>query len=150
MRLLASALIASLLVVGGGSAPAGVSHDRALHPDVRVALERVPGGIVVDETTVVWPALGMMLETAVGRAVSDCATDAVCAFSGGSGGGTKLQWSSCGTHSTAALSKVGSIVNERSGTLKARAGTTVRASASVGSWANVPAAYVYDITNVTC
>lgn len=150
MHLIASALITSLLVLGSGSAPSDALPGRALHPDLQAALERVPGGVLVDGTTVVWPEQGMTLEAPVARAVGSCATDAVCAYSETNRGGSKLQWTSCGTHSTAALSKVGSIANARSGTLKARAGTTVRASASSGSSANVPAAYMYDITNVTC
>lgn len=150
MSILVSVLISSLLVLGGGGLPASAPADARLHPDVRHALERVPGGVVVHGGMAVWPELDMTLEVSWPWAVGSCATDAVCAYSGANRGGTKLQWNSCGTHSTAALSEVRSIANARSGTLDARDGTTVRASASAGSSANVPAIYASDITNVTC
>lgn len=150
MRLITSAVVASLIVIGGITSHDELS-DHDLHPDIQYALERVPGGVLVDERTVIWPAHDMLLEVPLeARAVAGCADDSVCAFSQVDGGGTKLQWGSCGTHSTTALSVVRSIANARSGTLQARQGTTVRASASVGSWTNVPAAYVWDITNVKC
>lgn len=152
MRLITFALLASLLAVGGGAA--STDHPGGeLHPDVEYALEQVPGGIVVGEREAYWPELDMTLEVqaVAARAVGTCATGSVCAYSAANRGGTKLQWGSCGTHSTAAIATVGSIANARSsGTLNARQGTTVRASASSGSSTNVPAAYTSSITNVQC
>lgn len=154
MRLITFALSASLIAVSGGGA---VSTEARLlgdlHPHVEYALEQVPGGIVLGERTAYWPELDMTLEVQSedARAVGTCATGSVCAYSASNGGGTKLQWGSCGTHYTTAIATVGSIANARSsGTLNAREGTTVRASASAGSSSNVPFAYTSSITNVRC
>lgn len=154
MHLIVFALLASLLTAsGGGAAPVEDRPVGEIHPHVEYALEQVPGGIAVGERVAYWPELDMTLEVqaVAARAVGTCATGSVCAYSAANRGGTKLQWGSCGTHSTAAIATVGSIANARSsGTLNARQGTTVRASASAGSSANVPAAYTSGITNVAC
>lgn len=111
------------------------------HPDVEYALSEVPGGIVVDEHTVIWPELEMQLSVAPEwtRAVGTCATGQYCAYSKSNRGGTKLSWTSCTTVSTAALASVGSIANARSsGTVQARSSAgTVLATVSAGGSVNV-------------
>lgn len=140
-----AAIVLTLSLAG----PAAASE--AVHPDVAFALAAEPGGVATGYGSAEWPDLGMTLTVPVGRAVGTCATGSICAYSSGALGGTKLSWSTCGSKSTAALSQVGSIANARSsGTLHARVGTTVRASAGANAYANVPAAYQPSITNVFC
>lgn len=122
-----------------------------VHPDVAYALAVEPGGVPMSYSSASWPELGMRIDVPMGRAVGTCATGSICAFSTSGLGGTKLSWTTCGSKSTAALSQVGSIGNARSsGTLQARQGATVRASASANSQANVPIAYWPSITNIFC
>lgn len=152
-RTLASLAIATVLVLSA-AAPAAVADEASdLHPDVEYALANQPGGYATSFGSAVWPALGMELEVVsdYARAVGTCATGSICAYSSSGLGGTKLSWTTCGSKSTAALSTVGSIANARtSGTLQARQGATVRASAGANSQANVPVAYWSSITNVFC
>jgi hypothetical protein len=114
-----------------------------LHPDVEYALESVPGGVAVSDTTVVWPALGMVLEaaseSATQRAVGSCATGTYCAYALPNLQGSKLTFTICTTVSTAALQSVGSIANGRSsGSVRARnsSGATLATAGANGS-ANV-------------
>ncbi|GAA3210612.1 hypothetical protein [Microbacterium terregens] len=132
------------------SAPA--AHAREITPDheIAYALEQVPDGYATSEHTASWPRIGMEMVSSLAItsfAVGSCATGAICAYSGYSLTGSKLSWSSCSTYSTAALPSVGSIANARSsGTLRARNGTTVVATAGAGGQANVWSA----VTNVQC
>ncbi|WP_309102700.1 hypothetical protein [Microbacterium sp.] len=155
------ALAALALAVGLAGTPSAVAATQAPaedpHPAVKYALAAEPGGIAVTETSGFWPELGMRLnvlpsepQAAAVLAVGDCATGAICAYSAAGQAGVKLTWSSCGSKSTAALGIVGSIANGRSGTLSARQGTTVRASAGSNSYANVPVSFRASITNVYC
>ncbi len=151
---LATALgVAALLTLSAAPTPAARADVALVHPEVAYALLAEPGGVATSWSTAEWPALDMTLTVSgVGaRSVGSCATGAVCAYSQASQGGTKLEWTSCGSKSTAALATVGSSANARSsGTLQARQGTTVRASATAGNAANVPIAYRSLITNVYC
>lgn len=148
---LALGLAGSPTAVAAAQAPA-----ETLHPAVEYALAAEPGGFAVTETSALWPELGMRLDvleagSALGRAVGDCATGSICAYSAAGQAGVKLTWSSCGSKSTSALGTVGSIANGRSsGTLSARQASTVRASAGANSYANVPVSYRSSITNVYC
>lgn len=138
------------LIVGGTTA-AQAAEEPDVHPDVAFALAAVPGGVVVDWHTAVWPETGMLIEVPGGFSVGSCATGAICAYSSAGIAGTKLSWTTCGTKSTAALSTVGSIANARSsGTLRALEGATSRASAAAGTYANVPISYRSLITSVSC
>lgn len=151
MRLLASAVVASLLTIGGSGLPAIGDDRQDLHPDVEYALEHVPGGTALSARSAEWPELDLTLEVPLAPLTLNCSSGSVCAFSGSGGTGTKLEWGSCGTHSTSALSRVRSISNAKSGvTLYARQGTTVRASATGGSLTDVPLADAPNITNVNC
>lgn len=124
--------------------PAAANADTdELHPDVEYALEAVPGGIAVNDTTVVWPALGMILEaepeSAALRAVGSCATGTYCAFASPGLRGSKLTFTICTNVSTAGLQSVGSIANGRStGSVHARnsSGATLGTAGANGS-ANV-------------
>lgn len=132
--------------------PAAYSADGDhVAPEVAYALEVEPGGVVVDYWNAIWPEQHMTLTVPrdIGRAaVGSCANGRVCAFNGQRLSGAYLSWTSCGSHSTAALSgSVRSIANARSsGTLRARNGTTVIASATANSWMNVYGT----TTNVYC
>jgi hypothetical protein len=154
-RMLGICIVTVALVL---AAPlAGSADERAVHPDVAYALAAEPGGVVLSYTAAEWPDLGMRIDAATSasgvgpQAVGTCATGSICAYSSTGISGTKLSWTTCGSKSTAALAQVGSIANARSsGTLQARQGTTVRASASANAYANVAVAYQASITNVFC
>ena len=133
------AVVAAALLSIGAAAPAHA--EPPLHSDIAYAIAAVPGGIVVDEHTVVWPELGMELRVApmTARAVGTCATGQYCAYAQADRGGTKLSWTTCTTVSTAALASVKSIANARSsGKVQARnSAGTVLATASAGASVNV-------------
>lgn len=119
-----------------------------LHPDVAAALERVPGGVVIDARHARWPELGMRIDVPADddRAVGSCATGNVCAFSGTGLSGTRVSWSSCGTYAPGIT--VRSIANARSaGYVQARSSSgSVLATAIAGSSANVSGA----VADVRC
>ena len=156
---LTAAIAATLLILAAAPGAAQAAELPDVHPDVAYALAAEPGGIATSYNTAEWPELGMKITvpsttqrtvTAL-AAVGSCATGYICAYSGASLSGTRLQWSTCGSKSTTALGSVGSIANGRSsGTLQARQGTTVRASAGASSYANVSASYRTAISNVYC
>ncbi|WP_091227561.1 hypothetical protein [Microbacterium sp. 3J1] len=133
-------IVATALLLLGTGAPAQAS-ERGLHPDVRYALEAVPSGVIVDDTTVVWPELDMTLTVAssTGRSVGSCATGTYCAYSGSNRSGTKLAFGVCTVVSTSALAVVGSIANARpSGNVQARTSAgTILATAGAGTGVNV-------------
>lgn len=154
----AMALALGLVVSAPAAAHAAKTAPSDVHPAVAYALSTEPGGIVTGYASAEWPHLGMTLDVAAANsdpvsvfAVGTCATGSICAYSDGGLAGVKLSWSTCGSKSTAALATVGSIANARSsGTLSAREGTTIRASAGVNTYANVPISYRAAITNVYC
>lgn len=142
------ALVIGALTLSVG--PASAETERVA-PEVAFALQVQPGGVVVDYWHAEWPELGMTLtvpSTSARAAVGACANGRVCAFNGYGATGSFLSWSGCGSHSTAALSgSVRSIGNARSsGTLHARNGSSVVASAAPGKSANVYAT----VTNIYC
>jgi hypothetical protein len=152
MRKRFALLIVPLLAAAAALLPAAAASAQSadeVHPSIRYALAAEPGGVVVDDSTAYWPAIGMTLTVPreAARSVGPCATGRICAFQSSNLGGAYLSWASCGTYSTAALPSVGSIANARSsGTLQARNGTTVVASAGANSWTNV----FSTVTNVRC
>jgi hypothetical protein len=151
-RTLAAAALALALALAA-SPLAAHAEEAAVHPDVAYALAAEPGGVATSYYSAEWPKLGMTLEVAAVSAfsVGTCATGSICAYSEGAMAGVKLSWTTCGSKSTAALDTVGSIANARStGTLTARQGTTVRATAAANAYANVPLSYRSLITNVYC
>ena len=121
------------------------AHADSVDPQITAALQAVPGGEVLDDHTAYWPALTMTLTVSDRRlreAVGACPNGSVCAFGGVSLTGSRLSWTTCSTFSTTALGvPVRSIADARStGSLQARNGTTVVATANAQSWASVTSA----------
>lgn len=142
------AVVAGAAMILGASTTSAVAD--SLDPAIEYALAHEPGGIVVDEATVVWPHLGMELtvSSATARALStECPTGLICAFGGHNETGTRLTWATCAVHSTAALPNVLSVASARPvNSVQARNGTTVLATAGAGNYVNVYGA----VTNVRC
>lgn len=136
------AIAAAVILLAGVASPAQAAEPE-LHPDVEYAIDAVPGGIVVDETTVVWPALGMVLTAAsdMSRSVGTCGTGNYCAYAGPGRTGTKISFGICTVVSTSALASVGSIANARSsGSVQARnAAGTILGTAAAGTGVDVGA-----------
>lgn len=155
MKLLPAALGLSAALVLLAPTMATASTDSPdVHPDVAYALQVEPGGVVLDYYSAYWPDALMRIDVPnpAARAVGSCATGSMCAFAGQGLGGTKISWATCGSKSVAGLGgQVGSVANARSsGTVQAKQGTTVRASASVNTYANVGVAYMTLISSVSC
>lgn len=151
MRLTMIAVATLVVALLGGNCPATAAEEPEVAPEVAYALEAEPGGVVIDYWNAVWPELDMTLTVPSGvarAAVGNCASGRICAFNGYGASGAYLSWGSCGSHATSALSgSVRSIANARSsGTLYARNGTTIVASAGASSSANV----YRTTTNVFC
>ncbi|HKP07756.1 MAG TPA: hypothetical protein VJU58_10940 [Microbacterium sp.] len=131
--------------------PRAASAVEQVTPDPRIAavMAEVPGGVLLDAHHAVWPELDMVMETpdAVSAfAVGGCATGYVCVFDAANASGAKISWSSCGNPTVSSFT-VRSIANARSaGYAQARYGTTVRATANAGSYANV----FSSVNNVRC
>jgi len=142
-------IVLSLVV---GTVGATSAHADEVIPDAEVAyaLAAEPGGYATGAHTAYWPGSGMTLQSSEAfsiQSVGSCATGAICAYNGLALTGAKLSWTTCGTFSTSALATVKSIANARSsGTLRARNGTTVLATATAGKQANVAGT----VTNVQC
>lgn len=145
--LLAVIAVAALLF---GSPISAQAEEPDRHPDVEYALKAVPGGVVVDPYTVVWPNLGMELSVPERSrlGVGNCPTGLYCAFADTGGSGTRLTFAVCATVSTAALTSVASIANARSsGVVHARNSVgTVLASATAGTMTNAPGG----VTSLRC
>lgn len=149
LRTIATTTLVVAALLSWSSPAAG--NEGEVAPEVAHALEVEPGGVIIDYWNAAWPELDMTftVPSAVSRAaIGNCASGRVCAFNGYGASGSYLSWGSCGSHSTAALSgSVRSIANARSsGTLHARNGTTVVASAGPGATTNVYAT----VTNIYC
>jgi hypothetical protein len=152
MKKFAAAALGVTMVLAGILTGTAAQADEQHHPSVEYALQHEPGGVVLDERTVVWPHLGMTLvvdsDTGLGvQSVGPCATGRVCAFGGANLTGAMLSWTTCGTFATGALPSVGSIANARSsGSLQARNGTNVIVTVGANGSANVNGT----VTNVRC
>lgn len=150
MKKMLTLLAAVALTATIFAAPAANASEITPDHQIEYALKQVPGGYATSDHTAYWPKTGMEMTSSLAIlpfAVGSCATGSICAYSGYSLTGSKLSWTSCSTFSTAALPSVGSIANARSsGTLRARNGTTVVATAGAGGQANVWSA----VTNVQC
>ncbi len=149
MKTVAIGMLAMVACSAAIASPQMAAASEVADPRIAAVMAEVPGGIVVDESRAVWPALGMEMivpgDVSV-FAVGACATGKVCAFDGYNTGGAQLNWSTCGTFSVSAFT-VRSIADARStGYLQARNGTTVVATANAGRSANVYSA----VTNVRC
>lgn len=153
IRRIAAIALGILLMASGMSFPVAARADgSATAPvfEIMRALERVPGGVVMNERTAYWPEFSMTMTVPDERlrdSIGSCPHGSICAFSGVNLGGSRLAWTTCATHSTTALGAVASIANARtSGKLQARYGTTVRATAAAQSWASVTGS----VDNVRC
>ena len=148
MRRAHFAVAGVLALVALGLSTSPTSAD-TVSPEISYALSAVPGGEIVDTDTAYWPELGMTLtlpnanarSAGAASAIGSCPNGSVCAFKGAALTGAMLSWTTCTTHSTAALgSSPRSIADARStGYLQARRGATVVATAWAQSWNNVTA-----------
>lgn len=155
LRLTVAAAVAAVILTAVPALSASAT-DTAVDPQISAALEAVPGGEVVDYYTAYWPEEEMTLtvpgtsahDASARSAIGTCPNGSVCVFSASGLGGSRLSWTSCTVHSTAALGvPVRSIADARStGYLQARNGTTVVATAYAQSWNDVSPAS----TNVRC
>ena len=140
-------LVFSLVSVTGAAA---ASRSDDLDPRIVYALKAEPGGVVIGEHQVYWPHLEMTLtlpEYGPRGLSTQCPVGTICAFLLTNEGGTRLTWGACGTYPTTALPTVGSVASARpTGSVQARNGTTVVATASAGNFVNVFAA----TNNVRC
>jgi Peptidase inhibitor family I36 len=129
-------LTGSLLAAGPATA------DDTPDPRITAALAEHSGGEVIDAHTAYWPDEHMTLHVdnpLLRVAVGNCPNGSICAFSGTNIGGSRISWTTCGTYNTSTLgAPVKSIADARStGSLQARSGTTVLATAIAQSWDNV-------------
>ncbi|GAA3899643.1 hypothetical protein [Microbacterium invictum] len=142
-----SVVAGAAIIIGASTTSAAAA---SVDPAIAYALAHEPGGIVVDEATVVWPHLGMELtvSSVAARGLSSkCPTGLICAFGGHNETGTRLTWATCAVHSTAALPNVLSVAGARSvNSVQARNATTVLATAGAGNYVNVYGT----VTNVRC
>lgn len=93
--IVAAAALGAMLTLGVTPAQAAPQGDDTVDPEIIAMLDEVPGGVIIDSTHAVWPALGMELSirsasTRSVRSVGSCATDRLCAYSAGSLSGNKL------------------------------------------------------------
>lgn len=146
------ATMAALLLIGGTASASAAEPESDEDQLIRAMLAEVPGGIVVDETHVVWPRLDMELivrphTAAFARTVGTCATGRICAYNALSLGGSALTFSACSTHTVPSSFSAKSLANARtSGYVEGRSGSTVVATVYAGSWANVPGG----LTTIRC
>ncbi|PRA79962.1 hypothetical protein [Microbacterium sp. MYb66] len=152
MTVFAAAVLGLVIALGSAPANAAVLGDREVDPQVAAMLEEVPGGVIVDSTHAVWPELGMELTVATAsgfsaRAVQNCATARICAYSGYSLSGSALTFTACGVLAIPSSFSVKSAANARStGYAQARNGTTVLGTVYAGSWSNLSGT----VTNIRC
>lgn len=153
-RLTALAVAAAVAVlIAGGSVPANAAESTGEQdPLITAMLAEVPGGVVVDETRVVWPRLDMELEVQPERAafafaVGSCATGRICAYNAVSLAGSRLSFGTCGNHPIPSPFTARSVANARlSGSVQARNGSTVVATVYAGNWTNLGGA----VNNLRC
>lgn len=155
MRLVKSIIAtgAGIVLALTGSLPVFASDMPETDPQVVQMLEAVPGGILVDAQTAVWPELGMELSVpspggmSARAAVGTCPSGAICAFGEGSLNGARLSFTGCGVLPVPATFTTRSMADARaSGYAQARNGSTVLATATAGSWTNVSGT----TTNIRC
>lgn len=150
--IVAATLLSALVLLSAAPAQAALQGDDGVAPEIIAMLEEVPGGVIIDSTHAVWPALGMELSISSvsarsARSVGSCATDRFCAYSAGSLGGNKLTFSVCSVNTIPSTFIAKSVANARgSGSVQARNGTTTVTTVNAGSWANLAGA----VNNLRC
>ncbi|MGH3689741.1 MAG: hypothetical protein ACRDT7_06270 [Microbacterium sp.] len=136
-------LLGTMIALAAAPAQAATQSDGPVDPEIIAMLDEVPGGVIVDSTHAVWPALGMELSIRPialrsASSVGSCATDRFCAYSAGSLGGNKLTFSVCSVNTIPSTFIVKSVANARgTGYVQARNGSTTVATVNAGSWANL-------------
>lgn len=117
----ATALLIVASLTGMGSVANAVQQDltvNSMQERIDQVLAEHPGGTQISQNEVAWDDGDVILTLASGGistfAVGSCATGKFCAYSGTFLSGSRLTFSSCGTHSTTALGAVRSIANARS------------------------------------
>ncbi|MFJ6547693.1 MULTISPECIES: hypothetical protein [unclassified Microbacterium] len=150
-RPLTAVLLALALVAMGG--PAVAATEEPVDPQLTRLLDEVPGGVVIDGGSAVWPELDMeyrpaaVTPRAAARAVGSCATGRICAYNASNLGGGVLSWGSCTTISIPSSFATRSAANARtSGYMQVRNGTSVLASVNANAWSNVSGS----ATNIRC
>ena len=141
--IVAATLLSAMFLLGAAPAHATAEGDDVVAPEITAMLEEVPGGVIIDSTHAVWPALGM--ELAIGTvsprsalSVGSCATDRFCAYSATSLGGNRLTFSVCSVNTIPSTFIAKSVANARgSGYVQARNGSAVVTTVNAGSWANL-------------
>ncbi|MGW8483615.1 hypothetical protein ACWGJP_10775 [Microbacterium sp. NPDC055903] len=156
---LTAIVAAALIALGMTAAPPAVASEHPLDDQVQEMLDAIPGGIALSSTHAIWPELGMDLvivpasasldasSLALLAAVGACPSGRVCAFSQAATAGSRLSWTTCDTSFPVGTFVVRSIADARStGYAQAKYGTTVRGTASAGSFTNIFAS----VTRVSC
>ncbi|MBO9627432.1 MAG: hypothetical protein J7484_13800 [Microbacterium sp.] len=135
-------LLLATVVAGPASASTG---EPDMDPQVAAVMAEVPGGVLIDSHHAIWPGLDMELVVprssgAMARsAVGPCADGYVCVYANTSPGGAFLRWTTCGYHAIPATFVARSVADARAtGSVQARSGTSVLASAPAGGWASIP------------
>lgn len=150
--IVAAAALGAMLTLVVTPAQAAPQGDDTVDPEIIAMLEEVPGGVIIDSTHAVWPALGMELSirsvsTRSVRSVGSCATDRLCAYSAGALGGNKLTFSLCSVNTIPSTFIAKLVANARgTGYVQARYGSATVATVNAGSWANLGAA----VNNLRC
>lgn len=117
----ATALLTATSIVGMGSAANAVEPNATastMQERIDEVLAEQPGSTQTSWNEVVWDngdvTLTLASEGISTFAVGSCATGKFCAYSGTFLSGSRLTFSSCGTHSTTSIGTVRSIANARS------------------------------------
>ncbi|MCE0507637.1 hypothetical protein LVJ59_01160 [Microbacterium sp. KKR3/1] len=140
---LAAVLFGAVLAWAAVPTMASARDDHDVDPLVAAMLDEVPGGVIVDATHAVWPALDMALSVPsasdlTARSVGSCATGRFCAYNALSLAGGSLSFGGCGVNTVPPSFTVRSVANARSaGYVQARNGATVLKTVGAGNWANV-------------
>ncbi|OJX94656.1 MAG: hypothetical protein BGO96_00795 [Micrococcales bacterium 73-15] len=148
-RVIAAVIAAAALAVGCSAAAAAGPAGAVARGTVQQLVDAViaeHGGTQTAWNEVSWDGGATVLTLApdaVGgitpfAAVGSCASGKYCAYSGSNLTGSKLTFSTCGSHSVTALPSVGSIANARSsGVVVALNGVIFVAAQDPGGWKNV-------------
>lgn len=143
-------LLVALAVAALTCATPATATELDTHPEVSAALAGLDGGYAVDYYQAYWPQFDMTLSVHPPglRSVGTCTTGFFCAFNRTGMAGTRLSWGTCTTVTPTAGFVTASIANARGAgsTVQARYGTTVLASVTSDSWANVGGT----VTNLRC
>ena len=154
-RLRIAVVVGLALVLTGAGGPVAVAtaEEPSLDPLMVRILDEVPGGVVIDAGSAVWPKLDMEYTSntetvrTMARAVGNCATGRICAYRELNRVGAMLSWGSCTTITIPSSFATKSAANARtSGYMQVRNGSSVLATVSANAWSNVSGS----ATNIRC